>query len=326
MEHPTLRIGATGPEVQKLQLALGIQADSAFGKGTDAAVRAFQRKHKLAEDGVVGQQTWQKIDELAQNVAPTTSPAPQVKPVLFTNKPAIIPAPQTQQPAPAQSPPAPTGQWRLAAQQGQIGTSSAGKDMSQGNLLLISPTGEVHSFPFRSGGFGAYTQDTMLPGLNGKVSPGNGNLYAQYGLDYGSMQINSSQLPADMIAENGRGSWLRLSGKYNGRGAELGRDPSGFFGIHTDGSDTPNGHSGDGTKGCLGLEPAVANQFFAMLTAIPANQRPRNLEVVPPATVMTALDALKLSPAIKVAENQEAPPAGTAQRATPPRTSARDHS
>jgi cell wall-associated NlpC family hydrolase len=53
-----LRRGATGPDVVRLQRALGITADGIFGRNTERAVLAFQRSHGILVDGEVGPQTW----------------------------------------------------------------------------------------------------------------------------------------------------------------------------------------------------------------------------------------------------------------------------
>ena len=59
---PTLRQGDEGEEVRKLQRALGIDDDGDFGPNTKKAVRAFQKKNGLYVDGVVGKNTWARLD------------------------------------------------------------------------------------------------------------------------------------------------------------------------------------------------------------------------------------------------------------------------
>jgi hypothetical protein len=58
---PVLKMGDSGSDVEKLQGALRIAVDGDFGPGTKAAVIAFQRKHSLYPDGVVGKNTWIKL-------------------------------------------------------------------------------------------------------------------------------------------------------------------------------------------------------------------------------------------------------------------------
>jgi peptidoglycan hydrolase-like protein with peptidoglycan-binding domain len=38
-----------------------VKADGIFGKKTDGAVRYFQLRNKLVQDGVIGQKTWAKL-------------------------------------------------------------------------------------------------------------------------------------------------------------------------------------------------------------------------------------------------------------------------
>ncbi|MEA2403489.1 MAG: hypothetical protein QOE08_136, partial [Thermoleophilaceae bacterium] len=55
--------------VQTLQSRLGVPVDGDFGRHTKSAVRAFQRKHGLQADGVVGAATWKALGvEGASNV------------------------------------------------------------------------------------------------------------------------------------------------------------------------------------------------------------------------------------------------------------------
>lgn len=55
--HRVLKRGMSGADVRKLQAKLGITADGAFGAKTEAAVKKFQKAHKLPVDGTVGKQT-----------------------------------------------------------------------------------------------------------------------------------------------------------------------------------------------------------------------------------------------------------------------------
>jgi peptidoglycan hydrolase-like protein with peptidoglycan-binding domain len=83
--HPTLRrTGVEGPErgeVVILQTRLNedgadpaLDVDGVFGSRTETAVKAFQTRHGLAVDGVVGIRTWGLLDELAtQGIAGPTS-------------------------------------------------------------------------------------------------------------------------------------------------------------------------------------------------------------------------------------------------------------
>ena len=60
----SLSTGMVGPDVKALQEALNawgatpkLVTDGKFGHNTDAAVKAFQKKQKLKDDGVVGRRT-----------------------------------------------------------------------------------------------------------------------------------------------------------------------------------------------------------------------------------------------------------------------------
>ncbi|MEA2457807.1 MAG: hypothetical protein QOC95_779, partial [Thermoleophilaceae bacterium] len=56
-----LRAGSSGPDVVRVQSALGQPPDGLFGPQTDAAVRAFQSRNGLAVDGIVGAHTWSTL-------------------------------------------------------------------------------------------------------------------------------------------------------------------------------------------------------------------------------------------------------------------------
>ncbi|MDJ0676960.1 MAG: peptidoglycan-binding domain-containing protein [Calothrix sp. MO_167.B42] len=63
---PTLRFGNSGISVKVLQRILlsngyAVPVDGVFGALTETAVKAFQSQSKLAEDGVVGGNTWREL-------------------------------------------------------------------------------------------------------------------------------------------------------------------------------------------------------------------------------------------------------------------------
>lgn len=64
-----LKLGARGNEVIQLQLLLNghlspqikLKNDGVFGKDTEKAVKAFQKKKGMAQDGIVGLNTWRAL-------------------------------------------------------------------------------------------------------------------------------------------------------------------------------------------------------------------------------------------------------------------------
>ena len=58
VEMPTIKKGSTGKAVKVWQIIVGTSVDGDFGTKTRAATIEFQRKHKLAQDGVVGKNSW----------------------------------------------------------------------------------------------------------------------------------------------------------------------------------------------------------------------------------------------------------------------------
>jgi peptidoglycan hydrolase-like protein with peptidoglycan-binding domain len=70
LSNPVLREGAKGASVTALQNKLKAagfnpgSVDGAFGPKTEAAVKAFQKAHGLAADGVVGPKTWGALNKV----------------------------------------------------------------------------------------------------------------------------------------------------------------------------------------------------------------------------------------------------------------------
>lgn len=58
-----IKIGSKGNDVKRIQELLGCTPDSVFGPQTDKLVRAWQTKHNLVADGVVGPATWKAMFE-----------------------------------------------------------------------------------------------------------------------------------------------------------------------------------------------------------------------------------------------------------------------
>lgn len=63
-ERPVIKRGDDGADAAYLQKKLGVDtqgSDGVFGPKTEAAVIAFQKKHKLPETGIVDAATWKAI-------------------------------------------------------------------------------------------------------------------------------------------------------------------------------------------------------------------------------------------------------------------------
>ena len=56
-----LKVGSRGAQVKKLQEALGLEADGAFGPGTEAALKTWQAANGLEADGIAGPATLAKL-------------------------------------------------------------------------------------------------------------------------------------------------------------------------------------------------------------------------------------------------------------------------
>jgi murein DD-endopeptidase MepM/ murein hydrolase activator NlpD len=53
-----IRKGSKGIDVQRIQRAVKVKPDGIFGPITERAVRAYQKRHGLQVDGIVGPKTW----------------------------------------------------------------------------------------------------------------------------------------------------------------------------------------------------------------------------------------------------------------------------
>ena len=64
-----LKINDKGENVRLLQELLNIEADGYFGKQTLSAVKEFQVANKLYPDGIVGEKTWEALNNLDTDVS-----------------------------------------------------------------------------------------------------------------------------------------------------------------------------------------------------------------------------------------------------------------
>lgn len=56
-----IKVGSKGKDVERIQRAVGVTADGIFGNATKKAVQAYQKRHGLEVDGIVGKKTWNKM-------------------------------------------------------------------------------------------------------------------------------------------------------------------------------------------------------------------------------------------------------------------------
>ncbi|PSR15452.1 peptidoglycan-binding protein, partial [filamentous cyanobacterium CCP3] len=80
----------TGDAVRSLQQALAragiaIAADGIFGPATDRAVRQFQASRGLVADGIVGPQTWARLQTQSTPTPPTTRPPAVIRVLRLAN-------------------------------------------------------------------------------------------------------------------------------------------------------------------------------------------------------------------------------------------------
>jgi cell wall-associated NlpC family hydrolase len=79
-EGKPLKPGSSGPRVELLQRELGLTVDGIYGSVTVRAVRRFQRRHHIADDGIAGAATWSTLRRLrAGRGAPSSGGRPAVQ-------------------------------------------------------------------------------------------------------------------------------------------------------------------------------------------------------------------------------------------------------
>ncbi|MFF5322837.1 peptidoglycan-binding protein, partial [Janibacter hoylei] len=64
--YPTLREGASGPDVQLAQKVIGVSADGVFGPATREALKTWQSKNGIKVTGILDQATWDQMVKLGK--------------------------------------------------------------------------------------------------------------------------------------------------------------------------------------------------------------------------------------------------------------------
>jgi putative chitinase len=91
-----LKVGSQGDDVKKLQTKLGLTADGIFGQGTAKAVKKWQIDNDANPDGIVGNETWNKmfgvpVQIITEPAQPQTSSIASVSNLKLKNLKGYVP-------------------------------------------------------------------------------------------------------------------------------------------------------------------------------------------------------------------------------------------
>ena len=197
-----LKLGSKGPEVVKLQTALGITADGNFGPGTEKVLKEWQAKTGLTADGIAGAATFQKLGlSPIENAVSEAAPAAEV----------------------------PASDFKLAALKGHVPDAVIAQIPDTAKKFNITnPLRLAHFLAqcgHESGGFKAVSENLNysadgLKKIFGKYFPGNLNeSYARQpekiaSRVYGSRMGNGDESTGEGFKFRGRG-YIQLTGKSN---------------------------------------------------------------------------------------------------------------
>ena len=197
-----LKLGSKGPEVVKLQTALGITADGNFGPGTEKVLKEWQAKMGLAADGIAGAATFQKL-----GIAPIENAVSESAPVMEV----------------------PVSNFKLAALKGHVPDAVIAQIPDTAAKFGITNVLRLAHFlaqcGHESGGFKAVNENLNysadgLKKIFGKYFPGNLNeSYARQpekiaNRVYSSRMGNGDEASGDGYRYKGAG-FIQLTGKSN---------------------------------------------------------------------------------------------------------------
>ena len=197
-----LKLGSKGPEVVKLQTALGITADGNFGPGTEKVLKEWQAKTGLTADGIAGAATFQKLGlSPIENAVSESAPAVGV----------------------------PASDFKLAALKGHVPDAVIAQIPDTAKKFNITNPLRLAHFLAQCGhesaGFKAVSENLNysadgLKKIFGKYFPGNLNeSYARQpekiaSRVYGSRMGNGDESTGEGFKFRGRG-YIQLTGKSN---------------------------------------------------------------------------------------------------------------
>ena len=197
-----LKLGSKGPEVVKLQTALGITADGNFGPGTEKVLKEWQAKMGLGADGIAGAATFQKL-----GIAPIENAVSESAPVMEV----------------------PASNFKLAALKGHVPDAVIAQIPDTAAKFGITNVLRLAHFlaqcGHESGGFKAVSENLNysadgLKKIFGKYFPGNLNeSYARQpekiaNRVYSSRMGNGDEASGDGYRYKGAG-FIQLTGKSN---------------------------------------------------------------------------------------------------------------
>ena len=197
-----LKLGSKGPEVVKLQTALGITADGNFGPGTEKVLKEWQAKMGLTADGIAGAATFQKL-----GIAPVENVVSEAAPAVGV----------------------PASDFKLAALKGHVPDAVIAQIPDTAKKFNITNPLRLAHFLAQCGhesaGFKAVSENLNysadgLKKIFGKYFPGNLNeSYARQpekiaSRVYGSRMGNGDESTGEGFKFRGRG-YIQLTGKSN---------------------------------------------------------------------------------------------------------------
>jgi peptidoglycan hydrolase-like protein with peptidoglycan-binding domain len=233
-----LQEGASGAAVKELQMLLkavglyGKNVDGNFGPVTEAAVKAFQRKHGLTVDGWAGPQTMAKLRQAAAPKAPPKPAAPAPAAPSSSGGKLVLGA---------SGPEVKELQMRLKAQgfyNGNVGgnfgpgTEAAVKAFQRANRMTVDGWAGPQTMAKLRGGAAPTPTAPTTP--TAPVTPGSPNARVQAAIDFGMSNLGAPYVgggsPFRFGSRPGDGKIYQMQGQkpYRSPAGVIGFDCSGF--------------------------------------------------------------------------------------------------